>query len=101
MSEPEAVEILYCPHHRVYAVSIGDLRITPRKCCGFWTVVASWPKERCNMSEALTEALRFLIARVTVLEGILVARGLVTPTDLTTFRVAQLAQDDQATAGSR
>lgn len=48
----------------------------------------------------LTDTLRTLIARIAVLEGVVVARCGVTLSDLRRFRVAQLAQDDQQCVAS-
>ena len=40
------LEILRCKVHGVYAVSVGadgtGERVTPTKCCGAWTLAASW-----------------------------------------------------------
>lgn len=51
-----SVELLRCTRHKVLALSIGDTRVTPAKCCGSWTVVRRWQIDEQDLTGAIIDA---------------------------------------------
>lgn len=52
------MQVVRCTHHGYVAVTIGGMRVTPKKCCGTWNfVVANWNVDADDIERATAEAV--------------------------------------------